>query len=493
MDFFKSVFSDDPDSTKPGSVSESPGNAHKNEEQEDPDSNSSPNDHQSNPNGSDGGGWSFGGLMKTLSSKSESVIETYRRDLKEFSSGLKKEIEVAQGSLGTVGHVIDEFGNTVLKGTAQIVSQGKDTILAVDVEYDSDNSTSFLNNSQQSLNSKPYSRFDSQVRTIQGDASTYCEEPEDMNDYNKWKLEFSLNEKYEETEDLLEENNDVDSIYKMVVPNSVDHETFWTRYYYRVHKIKQTEVFRAKLVSAISREEEELSWDVDDDEENESKVEADIVNNKEDLGGNAKDAGLQVGSSVADAEDKKSTNIEKSGDSVGESKGEMRNNLLQNREPDNDSEPQPIVRENLVQESKVESLGVVDEKEYKSSNVDHGSNASVRESSTDKTSQLGGDTEVNKTDSVSKSDEKVALGRTADLGESSNKDNNTSLISRQPSVSEDEDLGWDEIEDLSSIEDKKPTQSGTPNKADLRKRLSAAEEDEDLSWDIEDDDEPVKT
>ena len=35
--------------------------------------------------------WSFGGLITTLASKSESIIETYRRDLEEVGSGLKKE------------------------------------------------------------------------------------------------------------------------------------------------------------------------------------------------------------------------------------------------------------------------------------------------------------------------------------------------------------------------------------------------------------------
>ncbi|CAH8385806.1 unnamed protein product [Eruca vesicaria subsp. sativa] len=58
------------------------------------------------------------------------------------------------------------------------------------------------------------------------------------------------------------------------------------------------------------------------------------------------------------------------------------------------------------------------------------------------------------------------------------------------SSTQEEDMGWDEIEDMSSIDGKETSRSsgGCPNRAELRKRLSAAEEDEDLSWDIEDDD-----
>ena len=46
--------------------------------------------------------------------------------MQEFGTGLKKEVEVANGS---IGHVIDELGTIVVKGTTQITSQGKDDML----------------------------------------------------------------------------------------------------------------------------------------------------------------------------------------------------------------------------------------------------------------------------------------------------------------------------------------------------------------------------
>lgn len=83
--------------------------------------------------------WSFGGLVKTLADKSESVIEFYRKDLEELGSGLKKETEiirgvasravndsleigasVAQEKLESVGQAIDDIGGSVWKSTAQI-------------------------------------------------------------------------------------------------------------------------------------------------------------------------------------------------------------------------------------------------------------------------------------------------------------------------------------------------------------------------------------
>ncbi|CAI9756641.1 unnamed protein product [Fraxinus pennsylvanica] len=49
-----------------------------------------------------GGGWSFGGLIKTFMTQSESVLETYRRDLREFRSGLRKESEVIREVAATL-------------------------------------------------------------------------------------------------------------------------------------------------------------------------------------------------------------------------------------------------------------------------------------------------------------------------------------------------------------------------------------------------------
>ncbi|KAH7517173.1 hypothetical protein FEM48_Zijuj09G0034300 [Ziziphus jujuba var. spinosa] len=474
MDFFRSVFSDEADPPKSESVET------ENKECQEPDPDPPSNQPGSETFGVDGGGvggWSFGGLIKTLATRSESVIETYRRDLKEFGSGLKKEIEVAQGSLETVSHKIDEIGTNVIKGTAQIISQGKDAILVDGHESDSsDTSNSQYNSTQQSLNSKRYSRFDAQVRAIQGDTSTYCEEPEDLDDYNKFKLGFVLDEKSEEIDGLLEENTSMRSIYEKVVPDTVDRQTFWCRYFFRVHKLKQAEDLRAKLVKrAISREEEEeeLSWDVDDeDDDDEGNVAPKLVTAK------SRELGSEDDSKVAKNVESSSSNVEKVG-SVGEDA-----NVDSKRVSSANTEK--IVKEDNPVE---EPSGIVDEKEEKSSNLDKGIDGNAVKPSEEKDSKqkvhLEEDSGVSKKDLVSKSDDKVASdGKT---------DSDVSVVSSQRSMHEEEDLGWDEIEDLSIIDEKKTTHSGSPDRAELRKRLSsAAEDDEDLSWDIEDDDEPTK-
>ena len=367
------------------------------------------------------------------------MIESYRRDLEEFGTGLKQETavirdvasravkdlpaslevgaSVAQDSLESVGQAIDDIGSTVWRGTAEIISHGKDVLLAAEErEIDSASDGSNQQLSSQNLSSQRYSRFDAQLRAIQCDESTYCEEPEDLDGFREWKLGFLLEEKGPETENLREANGVIGEIYDNVVPNVVDHEGFWSRYFYRVHKLQQVEEARANLVkrAIAGDDDEDLSWDIDDDEDE-----------KEKSNGTELQRELNKGNS---------------------SKSVMEQKNVENSELEESS------KKDVVQEERANSDG---------------------RSDSDK--------------SESKSEKMISEGKT----------DSVSVVSSQPSLPEEEDLGWDEIEDIESIEEGKVggSGSGSPaNKAVFRKRLSAAEEDEDLTWDIEDDDdEPSKS
>ncbi|KAJ6321144.1 hypothetical protein OIU77_011280 [Salix suchowensis] len=270
MNFFKAVFADDP--TPPDSPNSPPPSS----------DNSSPDPPTQHPT------WSFGSLIHTLATKSESVIEIYKKDLEEFGFGLKNEsalirdvasravhdlpasfeasASVAQESLG---QAIGGIGSTMWKSTAQIISQGRESILASDRDRDRDPLLSNTDTNRSSLG-KQYSRFDAQVRALQCDFDTYCSEPEDKEDYEKWKSRgFVIDEEKEEIERLITENGVIEEIYGEVVPDRVDNESFWSRLFYRMFKLNQAEEARALLVKrAISGDEEEdLSWDFDDDKE----------------------------------------------------------------------------------------------------------------------------------------------------------------------------------------------------------------------------------
>ncbi|MFS8030473.1 putative BSD domain-containing protein [Helianthus anomalus] len=282
MNFFQSVFSDDPEPSTPQPEPQTPENP--------------------NPSiPSITSAWTFGNnLIKTLASKSDSVIQTYRRDLHDFTSGIKQETAVireaavkavnnlpssldagagfAQNSLESVGQAIDDLGATV----TDIITHGKDSLLAVDYS-ESDNNiiddSKRISNSSSSVDlgfPKPYSRLDAQIRTIQSDMNTYLNEPEDVVEFNEWKLGFDVGEKVQEIDDVMKENDGVvGEIYREIVPARVDESSFWIRYFYRVNKVKKAEEARVRLVKrAIAGEDdEELSWDVDEDEYEENAEE----------------------------------------------------------------------------------------------------------------------------------------------------------------------------------------------------------------------------
>lgn len=490
MEFFKSVFSDDPDQKNRNDTSS---------DQPQSQTNSIPNTSPSYP-GADV--WSFGSLLKTLSTRSETVLETYRRDLKEFGSGLKQEteaireaagravkdlpasMEVAQGSL-----------ETVFKSTAEIVSHGKDAILTSVVESsdsskqpqqqqrrrrNNNNDNSYSGGNETSISKQP-SGFSARVRAVQVDSRTYCEEPEDLEDYGKWKSGFVLGERGEEIQKLIEDNGAIESVYRRVVPNEVEHQMFWSRYFYKIHRLKQAEETRANLVKrAISIEDEEgLSWD--DEEE---VVETNVSSGSRPL---------TDSENVVDPESKKNV-----GDKVGSLESEA---SMQAEEEEGDS---VVNRKSKNQESQsLRAVGLLaEEPNSESADVEaHKQEDGAKESSvagtvaqpmsytvSEEENCSGGTARMKNVESVlvSNSNEKMGLKGSADMGESS-KDINVSVVSKQQSLPVEEDLGWDEVEDLANNDEKKKTPRGSPNKTDVWRRLSVAKGEEDLSWDIEDD------
>nr|CAB3472804.1 unnamed protein product [Digitaria exilis] len=385
------------------------------------------------------GGWSFGGLVKTFASRSESVLGVYRRDLEDLGSGLRLETaalraaaaraasalpgaleagaSAASDRLESVGQAVDDLG----AAAAGLLSHANEALRSAEADGEdgdvapraSDVSASGAS-WRSSLPSKKYTRFEAQVLALRADPATFTEEPEDSEGFAKWKSSFSTDEMKEQIEGVLRESPGLESFVERLVPSVVDYETFWSRYFFAVDKLKQAEDVRTKLVSrAMSKEEdEELSWDVDDDDEET----------------NTSDQKEGTNSTV----DKKEEQTEASG----------------------------------KQEAAVESDSTKDKEVALAEAKNHNGESNV-ETMTPKSSDGTGQEEK------------------AEAGDSS-KESDFSVVS-QPSVQE-EDLSWEEIEDVGDEDDKKvaSSRSSSVNKVeDLRKRLNSVEDDEDLSWDVD--------
>ncbi|KAJ9543239.1 hypothetical protein OSB04_022946 [Centaurea solstitialis] len=471
MNFFKSMLSDDPEPENMADSSDRstnpPPNHPEPEEEEftNLNLNLTPSGEVSGGSGGGGGNsgggglWSFGDLVKTITTRSETVLETYRRDLKEFGSGLRKESdlfrEVASRAVKELPSSIEVAGASaidgVLKSTAEIISQGKEALL-LEPSSDDVNVNDSESESVQNHSSRGYSRFDSQLNAIQTDSRTFCLDPEDLDDYSRWKLEFVLSDKEGEIEKLIGDSNNgaMEGIYRKVVPNEVDDGSFWCRYFYRVHKLKQQEDMRANFVrrSLTADDEEELSWDVDEEDEvEEGKEEPSRVKSKVELERKSEMSDDRVKLSEVDLGEKSET---------GDDQVKSEADLGQKSETSDD---QKVESERKSDEDlDVSKNGVNEDVEKENNNAD----------------------DLKPSSSVNLSDEKVESVRKTD---------------------ENSDIEWDEIEDLGEHDEKKVSQGGddddnkTPKNGGLVKPLNdgGEDDDEDLSWgEIEDDDESVK-
>ncbi|MFS8014479.1 putative BSD domain-containing protein [Helianthus anomalus] len=421
MNFFKSILSDDPEPENTDSNrnfnSDSPPNHQQTEKSEskhtDMDSVSS-----GEVSGSTGGSlWSFGDLVKTITTRSESVLETYRRDLKEFGSGLRKESdlfrEVAHRAVKDLPNSIEVGASAidgVLKSTVEIISQGTDVVLE---PSDADDSV----NSESVRSSRVYNRFESQLNAIQTDVRTYCDDPEDLDEYNKWKLGFVLSDMEGEIEKLIGGGGSVEEIYKKVVPNPVDDVSFWCRYFYRVNKLKQQEEMRVHFVRrALSvDDEEELSWDVDDEEDETRLPETERKHNSSD---NSKTV---TSHAVDDDHVNKNNDVPK---------------VDQNHEYSKNGGEDRLDDKNGVEAVKLSGGGAFDHQ--KAESVAKTDETLVCNEKSGKDLQVDEDLEWDEIGDIGEDDEKhVVQGETSKKGE---------LLKRVNIAEDDEDLSWD-IED----------------------------------------------
>ncbi|XP_015694752.2 BSD domain-containing protein 1 [Oryza brachyantha] len=460
MDFFKSILAEpEPDPSSP------PPEAEAEREREHAGSTSTPPSDA----GGGGGGWGFGGLLKTLTSQSETVLEAYRRDLAEFGTGLRRETEALREAAARAAKDLPAHAHA-LDGLADIVAQGKDAIAQVAAAAGSSaapasgHSDGGESDPSSASGQVRYSRFEAQLRALQSDPATFTADPEDADDFAAWRAGFSVDERNGEIEALCYESDVLEGMVDRLVPSSVENEVFWARYFYRVHKLKQQEDARSKLVKrvfAAEEDEEDLSWDVDDDDdddEEQHRVEVQEEGSKQEL--------IKEDTKPA-AEDKEIGVIveENKVEAVEESSG------LEKEQMKADAAQPEVFGSSMV---------VVDKEEKEET-----SKSNIEETSDKKA--------VTEEPHSSTGDDAAKDGAQHETSDSS-KDSDYSMVSRQRTTTEEEDLEWDEIEDLGEHEDKKESNRGSSpaSKDELRKRLSVAEDDEDLSWDIEEeeDDKP---
>ena len=146
-------------------------------------------------------------------------------------------------SLDSVGKSLEDIGKTVYTSTRSIFGQIRQ---AVENDFKSMSKESRVQLVTESKEGEPTSlgtaadeEFQQRVEAMQRDSGTYCDEPEDEEDFQEWLKTFALDERKGEVEEILKSNSFMNELQSRIVPVVVDYDEFWTHYFYKVHKLKE--------------------------------------------------------------------------------------------------------------------------------------------------------------------------------------------------------------------------------------------------------------
>lgn len=78
-----------------------------------------------------------------------------------------------------------------------------------------------------------YSRLDAEISAMQRNSSTYCDEPEDGEDFRTWLAAFDLAAKKPDIDAIVADNAFMAELQARIVPLIVQYDEFWTRYFYQ--------------------------------------------------------------------------------------------------------------------------------------------------------------------------------------------------------------------------------------------------------------------
>ena len=184
---------------------------------------------------------------------------------------LQDRTKEVQEQLGQVGSSLGRIGKNLFENTTELFDQVAE---AIQLELSQSGALSTTKRrgtgtaarQRGSTAAAKYSRLYSEVSAMQRDSSTYCDEPEDQDDYSSWLEGFSLVEKKPTIDSIVLENTFMAELQNRIVPLIVEYDVFWRRYFYRLHKLEQKHQQRLQLAQRANQVTEEVGWDDDDPE-----------------------------------------------------------------------------------------------------------------------------------------------------------------------------------------------------------------------------------
>lgn len=198
--------------------------------------------------------WGWNNLVKAAKEKTMETLEIVKSDFSEFTTTMTEDTT----------HLLNS-------ATAQFVEKSNTASFLLDTF---DNKVKIETNNRLKTSSTVQERYENELKAIQLNEHNYLDDPEQTEEYSKWKENFNSDSNKKIISDLLIENSSMRLIYSKLVPAQTSNDQFWCRYFFRTNLFEEEQKKRIKLLERVTKEarsseaeEEAVNWDEDVEED----------------------------------------------------------------------------------------------------------------------------------------------------------------------------------------------------------------------------------
>ena len=169
--------------------------------------------------------------------ESEGLISRFRAEAAKRLKDIEKAEDAADEALVKFGANIRNF----LRDAVTIAPPTEEK------DKDGNNKVLFESKDQDGKRVIHTTRFDAQLHAIHSSLDSFTKEPISP-EYEKWKSDFDVEKKTDEISSDLEKYEELRRTMEKLVPEKVDYEQFWKRYYFLRMVIESEEQRRRELL-----------------------------------------------------------------------------------------------------------------------------------------------------------------------------------------------------------------------------------------------------
>lgn len=197
-------------------------------------------------------------LSKDIVKEAETLLTTFR----SLASSRLKQVQAAE----------DAADEALIKFGSNIRTYLKDAVTVTappDSAEGSVNDVLFESRDQDGRRVVHATRFDAQLHVIHANTDSFTADPP-SDAFATWKGAFNIDHQTTAIAHDLDKYPELRRSMEALVPERVEYQDFWRRYYFLRHVLEAQEQKRRELLRATGVEEE-VKWDDDDDDEEEEE------------------------------------------------------------------------------------------------------------------------------------------------------------------------------------------------------------------------------